>query len=110
MHSIHHKIFILEFKIVQDKGAYKQIDFGAGRSTQGFYQIAKKFEQILDISYSKKSDNFNTLCWNYSYHGVPFQLTYHWDNGTLIKLQNQAPSKEEETAIDEIITVLSSYL
>lgn len=100
----------MEFKVVSNKGAYKQIDFGAGRSTQGFYQIARKFEQILDIKYSKKSDNFNTLCWNYSYHGVPFLLTYHWDNGTLIQLQNRIPTNEEEAALDEIINVLTEFL
>ncbi len=100
----------MEFKIKQNGAGNKQIDFGIGRDTQGFYQLAKKLERILDIKYSRKRDNFNTLTWEYAYHDVPFVLHFHWDSGTTIRFSHDTPAEpEEEQALDSIAGVLQEF-
>lgn len=107
---IHFYLYILEFRIKKNTSGFNQIDFGAERDTQGFYQLAKRIERILDIQFSKKTDHFNTLVWNYSYHGVPFVLCYHWDAGTYIRPQNAEPTPDDELKLEEIISILKVYL
>ncbi|MBC8048235.1 MAG: hypothetical protein H7Y00_15655 [Fimbriimonadaceae bacterium] len=99
----------MEFTIIKNTGGHKEIDFGNGRSTQGFYQLAQKLESILSITYHKKNDNFNTLTWNYSYHGVPFILHHHWDSGTTIQLQSKSPTEQEELILDDIAHALLEF-
>lgn len=99
----------MEFIIKKNNIGSREIDFGGGRSTQGFYQLAKKLEKILTISYHKKQDNFNTLIWNYYYEGVPFILYHHWDSGTSIQLQSKTPTIQEELILDDIVKTLGKF-
>lgn len=100
----------MDFQIVKNTSGISHIDFGNGRNTQGFYQLAKRLETILAIRYNKKTDNFNTLSWNYFYQGVPFILRYHWDTGILIQLESKSPTQDEEHKMDDIAEVLKTFL
>lgn len=99
----------MEFNVTQSSQGSHQIDFGGHRTTQGFYQLARRLENILQIHYTHKSDDFNTLRWKYAYDGVPFVLTHHWDSGTVISVDKRTPSADEESALDAIVALLKAY-
>ena len=99
----------MEFNIVNNRTGNKQIEFVVGGNMQVFYQLASRLQTILSIQYNKKSDSFNTLSWNYQYHGVPFVLRYHWDTGAVLQLENKEPSAEEIDTLDDIISLLKTF-
>lgn len=100
----------MNFHIIKSSTGKSQIDFGNENNTQGFYQLAKRLETILAIHYNKKTDNFNTLTWNYYYHGVPFLLRYHWDSGILMELESKSPTQEENLKMEDIAEMLRAFL
>lgn len=99
----------MDFKVNNTREGNRQIDFGSSRTTQGFYQLARRLENILHLTYTQKSDDFNTLKWKCNYQGVPYLLFHHWDSGTLLQLDSKSPSAQDEETLDNIVTLLKEF-
>ena len=99
----------MEFKLSKSSTGSNQIFFGDHRTNEEFYQLARRIERILSIKFTHKSDDFNTLRWQYAYEGVPLVLMHHWDSGTVIQVDKLKPSSEEESTLQAIMSTLETY-
>ncbi|MFN0276581.1 MAG: hypothetical protein ACKVPJ_12595 [Chitinophagales bacterium] len=99
----------MEYQIKKDTNGIKEIDFGPGRSVQGFYQLAQKLENILDIRFHTKQNDFNTFTWRYAYMNVPFALHHDWFSGTKISIESIPSDREEEQVLEEMAALIKPF-
>jgi len=76
-----------------------------------FYQIADILSKELKVIFTRKEDDFDTIDWEFSFHGHPLTLHYNIYTGiSLFPSKTKEADKEENKAVIELAGVLENKL
>lgn len=76
-----------------------------------FYQVASLLSDKLDINFTRKEDDFDTIDWDFNFQG--HQLTLHYNIYTGISLFPTLTSnavKKANTAVVDVATTIQDFL
>lgn|SRR5690606_38227472 len=76
-----------------------------------FYEVAEILSDDLDIQFSRKEDDFDTLTWEFNYRNHPLTLHYNMYTGiSIYPLRFRDASRTDNEAVIEIARFLESKL
>lgn len=78
---------------------------------QRFYQVADILTDELDVKFSKKEDDFDTLYWEFTFSHHHLTLHYNIYNGiSIFPTKIKDAKKKENSAVVELANVLEGKL
>lgn len=86
--------------IIDDDGGLKR-----------FYQVADILSKEFEVNFTNKEDDFDSIDWNFSFHGS--QLTLHYNIYTGISIfptRTRKAAKSENRTVVELANVLEGKL
>ncbi len=76
-----------------------------------FYEVANLLSDELRISFNNKLDDFDSLIWDFTYHGQPLSLQYNIYTGICLYPQQPVQAKNRQNnAVVEVARFLESRL
>ena len=71
-------------------------------SMKKFYSIATMLASDLNVKFTEKTDNSDTMDWQFLYKNHPLKLHFNIDNGVSIRTAN----REDNEAVNELAMLL----
>ena len=76
-----------------------------------FYEVANILSEDLEVHFTKKEDDFDTLTWNFSYKGKPLSLYYNIYTGiSIYPFKFRKAQKKDNEAVLEVARILETKL